>query len=309
MNEPAPGHISIADAARRTHRAELEIVIGSVFISFSGVFVKIAHVGPTAAGVYRNLFGALALLAIALARRDSFWKGWRNFRWVILGGLAFGADIYFWHRSIHYVGPGLATILGNFQVFFMAAAGILIFREPATVRFLVSVPIAVMGLLLLVGLNWSDFDATDRRGVLFGIFTAASYAAYLLCLRGARREPDRLSAPANLTWVTAITALLLVLAAMVDGETLRIPDTQTALILISYGVLCQALGWIIISRNFHHVPASRVALILLRQPALTVVWDSLFFHRPTTAIEMAGALLAISAIYLGGIQPRVKEAS
>jgi hypothetical protein len=56
------------DAARQTHRAELEIVVGSFFISFSGVFVKIAHVGPTAAGVYRNLFGALALLAITLAR-------------------------------------------------------------------------------------------------------------------------------------------------------------------------------------------------------------------------------------------------
>ena len=111
--------------AGRWHRAELQIVAGSVFISFSGVFVKIAHVGPTAAGVYRTFFGALALFAIALARRDFFWRGWNNLRWVLLGGVAFATGIFFWHRSIHYVGPGLATILGNFQVFFMAAAGIL----------------------------------------------------------------------------------------------------------------------------------------------------------------------------------------
>ena len=292
-------------------RAELEIVAGSFLISFSGVFVKIAHVGPTAAGVYRNLFGAIALLAIALARRDSFWRGWNNLRWVLLGGVAFAADIYFWHRSIHYVGPGLATILGNFQVFFLAGAGILFFHEPSTLRFLISIPIAIAGLFLLVGLDWSGFDATYRKGVIFGVFTATSYAAYLLCLRGARREPHRLSAPANLTWVSAITALLLVIAALAGHESLAIPDASTALVLIAYGVLCQALGWIIISRNFQRVDASRAALILLLQPALTFAWDILFFHRPTTGLEMVGALIAIAAIYLGAVRPtpRAPEAA
>jgi len=295
------------DHTPHSHRAELEIVAGSFLISFSGVFVKIAHVGPTAAGVYRNLFGALALFAIALARRDEFWRGWRHLRWVLLGGIAFAADIFFWHRSIHYVGPGLATILGNFQVFFLATAGILLFREPATLRFLLSVPIAVTGLFLLVGLNWSDFDASYRRGVVFGIITAASYAIYLLCLRGARREAGRLSAPANLTWVTAITALLLVLAAVAGGESLRIPDVGTGLVLVAYGVLCQALGWIIISRNFQRVPASRFSLILLLQPSLTFIWDILFFDRPTSVVEMAGALITMGAIYLGGVRPALAK--
>lgn len=287
---------------RHTHRAELEIVAGSFLISFSGVFVKIAHVGPTSAGVYRTLFGALALLAISMVRRDELLPAWRQLRWVLLGGLAFAADIFFWHRSIHYVGPGLATILGNFQVFFITAAGILLFREPATARFLVSVPLAVAGLFLLVGVNWGGFDATYRRGVVFGIITAASYATYLLCLRGARRESARLSAPANLAWVTAISACALTAMAVAGKESLRIPDVQTGVVLLAYGFLCQAVAWIIISRNFHRVDASRFSLILLLQPALTMIWDMLFFHRPTSATEMTGALLAIAAIYLGAIR-------
>lgn len=293
----------MSEGTPHSHSAELQIVVGSFFISFSGVFVKIAHVGPTSAGVYRTVFGGLALLAIALVRRDTLKPSWRQLRWVLLGGAAFAADIFFWHRSIHYVGPGLATILGNFQVFFVATAGILIFREPATPRFLLSVPIAVTGLFLLVGLNWSDFDATYRRGVWFGIITAASYATYLLCLRGARRESTRLSAPANLMWATGVTASLLVVAALAGRESLRIPDVRTGLVLVAYGVLCQAVGWIIISRNFQRVPASRFALILLLQPSLTFIWDMLFFHRPTSAVEMTGVLMAMGAIYLGGIRP------
>ena len=57
-----------------TRRAELQIVIGSVLISFSAIFVKMVTVGPTASAVYRNVFGALALLPLVIIRRDALWK-------------------------------------------------------------------------------------------------------------------------------------------------------------------------------------------------------------------------------------------
>jgi drug/metabolite transporter (DMT)-like permease len=291
------------------HRGELEIVAGSVLISFSAVFVKLAHIGPTAAGVYRNLFGAMALLALAAVRHDRLWKGMRRARWVLLAGACFTADIYFWHRAIHYVGPGLATILGNFQVFFVAGTGILVFRERATLRFLLAVPLAVGGLFMLVGLHWGDFDATYRRGVLYGLLTAVSYAAYLLCLRAAGRERDRLSAVANMAGVSVVTATLLTTIALAQRESLHIPDARTLLILVAYGVLCQAIGWIIISRRLREVDASRASLILLLQPSLTLIWDILFFGRPTAPVEAGGAALALAAIYLGSVRPRPSSAA
>ena len=284
-------------------RAEWQIVAGSVLISFSAVFVKLVDVGPTASAVYRNVFGALALLALVVARRDAVWKGMRQFKWVFLAGACFAADLFFWHRAILVVGPGLATILGNLQVFFVAGVGILAFREPATPRFLFAVPLAVVGLFLLFGVRWGEFDANYRRGVIFGLLTALSYASYLLCLRGARREPDRLSAVANLACVTVVTATLLTSVALLRGESLRIPNSRSWVVLVTYGVVCQALGWIVISRTFHLVDASRAALILLLQPALTFLWDVLFFRRPTTLIEVGGAALAIASIYLGSVRP------
>jgi drug/metabolite transporter (DMT)-like permease len=40
-------------------------------------------------------------------------------------------------------------------------------------------------------------------------------------------------------------------------------------------------------------------LLLLLQPTLTFIWDMIFFGRPTTVIEGAGAMLALGAIHLG----------
>ncbi len=294
---------SASGLRRKAGHPELQIVAGSFLISFSAVFVKLVHVGPTASGFYRNLFGALALFALVALRRDRVWKGMRRLRWALLAGTCFAADIFFWHRSILHVGPGLATILGNFQVFVMAAVGILVFHERANWRFLMSIPLAIIGLFLLVGLHWQGLDAAYRRGVLFGVLTAISYAAYLLSLRAARRERERVSAVANLAVVSAVTAVLLLVVAGVSRESLRIPDVRTLVILLAYGFLCQALGWIVISRTLHLVDASRAALILLLQPALTFIWDIAFFGRPTTLLEAGGAGLAIAAIYLGGVRP------
>ena len=44
-------------------------------------------------------------------------------------GILFAADLFCWHQSIYFVGPGLSTLLGNFQVFLVALAGFILFSE------------------------------------------------------------------------------------------------------------------------------------------------------------------------------------
>jgi drug/metabolite transporter (DMT)-like permease len=258
--------------------------------------------------VYRNLFGGITLIIIVLARRDSLWRGSKPMLWAVLAGVIFAVDILCWHRSILYIGPGLATIIGNFQVFVLAFVGVAVFREKPSWRFFVSIPLAVLGLYFLVGIDWSALDDSYRLGVVLGLATALAYSGYLLTLRYSMRSKVRLSGTANLAVISLVTAFLLSIAAMGEGESLRIPDSQTGLVLVGYGVVCGALGWIIISAALPRVDASRVGLLLLVQPTLTFVWDMLFFHRPTTMVEIAGALLALGAIYLGTTGRRAKSA-
>jgi drug/metabolite transporter (DMT)-like permease len=280
----------------------LLLVLGSILISFSAVFVKVAHVSPTVAGVYRNAFGALALFVLAGLRRDTLWRGWLPAFYAFLAAAFFSGDLFFWHRSIHYIGPGLATILGNSQVFLMALVGIFVFGERATWQFVLSLPLVVVGLLMLVGADWQTLGSTYHLGVVFGGLTAVTYAGFLLTLRRAQRATVRLSAGANLAIVTTFTTLLMTLMARVEGNSLRIPDTQSFVALAAYGVLCQGLAWALISRAIRVVDASRVGLVLLLQPTLTFVWDMLFFQRPTSLVEGLGALLALGAIYLGSVR-------
>ena len=154
--------------ASRNRVGIAQLMIGATVISFSPVFVKLAQVGPTAAGFYRTFFGSIFLLIVVLVRGDTLWKGRRAFGLALACAVLFAADLTFWHRSIHYIGPGLATIMGNLQIFFLAAFGIVVFREKAGWRFLVSIPLAVAGLFMLVGVDWGQLHSGYKLGVLFG---------------------------------------------------------------------------------------------------------------------------------------------
>lgn len=288
-------------------RALLQISTGAVLISFAAPLVKLAHVGPTTAGFYRTLIGAVVLLAVAGLRRDQLWKGRRQFVFACACGLFFALDLMVWHRSIIYVGPGLATVLASFQVFILAAVGFVFFGERPTLRFMFAVVMAFAGLWMLIGGDWFAATPEYRIGVGYGLLTAVLYSLYLLTLRRGQSVTPRLSAESNLFWISAITAVLLGPVALATGESLVIPDRDSALALLALGVFPQVVGWTLISRALPYLRAGLAGLILLGQPALSFVWDVVFFGRPTTTIEAVGAVLALLGIYLGTMAGRKSE--
>lgn len=217
------------------------------------------------------------------------------------GGNIFSLDLSFWHRSILYIGPGLATLLANFQVFVLTTVGVMVFGEHLTWFQKAAIPVAILGLVLLVGTDWSSFSPAYQLGVILGLITACCYAGYILTLRRARFAKTAGSSFVTLAVVSLVAALLLGIAMWPEHASFVIPTWRDFAWLIAYGVFGQVLGWVLISNSIAKVRASQVGLILLLQPLCAFAWDILFFGRRFTEIEIIGAILALTAIYLGSI--------
>jgi drug/metabolite transporter (DMT)-like permease len=285
-------------------KARAQLVAGAIMISFSAVFVRLVTVAPTVSAFYRMLFGGLILLGVMLWRRERLQFGTRNFLFLVLAAACFAADLMLWHRSILFVGPGLATLLANFQVFVLAAVGVLFFKERLSPLQWLSIGLAMLGLGLLVGSGWGQLPPLYHRGVVLGLLTAGAYAGYILTLRNIRTTGKGGSAYATITVVSLVTALLLAAAIGVEGESFRIPGWSDAGWLFLYGLVPQVLGWVLISTSMAKVGAAQVGLVLLLQPTGSLIWDWLFFGRRFTAVELTGAVIALAAIYMGTLKPK-----
>lgn len=283
-------------------QALVYIIVGTAILSFTSVFVALSGVGPTPTAFYRMLFGGLILLGIVLVRGDRLWFGFASLLIPFLAAVWFSLDLFFWHRSIGYVGPGLATILGNFQVFFVALIAVSFLKERLGWRLITSIPIAVVGLLLIVRTSWGVQGGIVKLGVLYGLLAALTYALYILTLRKSRSEghPNRYSLFANMAWISLLSAAMLGLAVLVEPHSgFAIPDLRTLAVLLGLGIVGQVVGWVMVSKGLPEVNAAVAGLTLLLQPALAFMWDILFFGRQTTTLEYVGAGIVLAAIYLG----------
>jgi drug/metabolite transporter (DMT)-like permease len=289
------------------HADILQVLSGAFLISFSGVWVKLADVPPTTSAFYRVFLGFIFLLIACLWRRDFMKPTAGRLSLIVLCGLFFALDLFCWHASIRYIGPGLATILGNFQVFILAMTGILLFGERTRPRFLLAIPLALAGLFLVVGINWSTLSADYRTGVYLGLATAVCYSGFLLTLRKIQADGRSYSFFFALMLISLSCSVFLGVRMIFAGDSFVIPDLKSLVSLINLGLFSQTIGWALIANAMPKIRASFTGLILLLQPSLSFVWDVLLFRRPTDLLNWTGVIVTLTAIYLGLTGSRGKD--
>lgn len=278
--------------------AVLMVIGGGICISFSAIFVKASGVSATSALFYRCFFGGVSLAVLGFFTRESYRANPKTYGILGLVIFCFSLDLVFWHNSIFYVGPGMATILANFHVFFIALIGFLIFKEKLSLQLKIGLPIAFAGLWLILGVKPENLSSDLLSGVGQGLFASWWYALYVLVLRHSQKMGGRISPIASITVISLGCALFGLVVCLISGDSLVIPTAVSGLMLLGYGVTGQALGGLLFTWGLPRLPASLGGPIMLVQPALAFIWDIVFFDLPATWLTVLGAVITLSAIYL-----------
>lgn len=278
------------------------VALGAAVISVAALFVKWITIGPAGIGAWRCGFGALALAPWAWLSVRQGVNGQvrtvsrRAVGYAALAGVAFAADLFVWHKSILYSGTGLATLLANTQVFWVALLSALLLGERLTRRLGACAALALVGTAMLAAPG-IERSPVHLQGVLLGLMTGVFYAIYYMALRAAQRGDGPLGVGAAV-FVSSLTAsACLVAAAVATGEPLETAGATNLGLLVVLGVAVHAGGWVLISRGMPHVPAAKGSLMLLLQPVLATLWGVLLFAEPFGAMEASGTALALGAIY------------
>jgi drug/metabolite transporter (DMT)-like permease len=279
-------------------------VLGAVAIALSGILVKWANVEPATAALFRCAYALPLLFVVATAERRAF--GPRPSSQVLLAWLAgifFAIDLELYHHTIRLVGAGLATVLGNTQVVFVAVLAWLLLREKMPVRTALAIPVVLAGVALISGVIGSNAYGDDPQlGVLIGLGTGLSYAGFLLVLRHGNADLRR---PAGPLFDATLSATIVSLAIGLPlGEIDLVPSWPAHGYLIALAVSSQVVGWLLISVSLPRLPAALTSVVLTLQPVGAVVLAVLLVAETPSPVQLLGAGAILCGLLLATVRRR-----
>jgi drug/metabolite transporter (DMT)-like permease len=285
--------------------------LGAACISASAVLIKLANTGPATAAFYRCFLALPILFALAIVERRR--RGPRRRLAAHLGAVAAGAflaiDLVLWNHTIADVGAGIATLLGNLQVLFVALAAWVLLHERPGRRFLLAMPVVMVGVVLVSGLAGAGAgDSHPLAGIVFGIGTSLSYAAFLLILRQTSSGTPHIAGPlAEVTTTAALGSLLLGLAF--GGLQLDVPWASLRWLLL-VSISSQTVGWLLITSSLPRLPAAASSLLLLLQPVAAMALAAAVLAEQPSLAQLGGAVLVCGGVLAAsraGPSPRKRD--
>lgn len=270
-------------------------LVGTVTISFSAIFFRLAEVSPATAAFYRNAYALPFLCGLWLFVRSRDRRPVSSRRQAFLSGVVLAVDLLIWHRAIEMIGAGLATVLASTQVVFVGALAWLIHRERPTSAAFVTIPVVFAGVILTSGLGRGDAYGSDPlRGAILGVLTGLAYATFLLIFRASNRQRV---APAGPLLDATLGATLgsLVLGSVDRGLDLTFAwPAHGWLLALALG--SQVVGWLLITGALPRLPALETSVLLLMQPIFTMFWGVVIFAELLSAVQWIGVVLVLAGV-------------
>lgn len=270
---------------------------GAVAIAFSAILYRLADVSPSTGAFWRCAYAVPPLLLLAWWEDRRVGARTRRTRmWAWLAGAFLAVDLIIWHRSIEYVGAGLATVLGNTQVLLVGFAAWLLFHERPSRSALAAIPVAMVGVVLISGvLEDGAYGDDPVLGVVFGLLTGVAYTGFLLALRHGASD-RRVAGP--LSDATLACALLTVPAGLALGELDFAPPASAHAWLLLLALSSQVFGWLLITLSLPRLPAVVTSVLLTLQPVCSVIFASILLDEDPSALQLLGVAAILAGLLL-----------
>jgi drug/metabolite transporter (DMT)-like permease len=267
---------------------------GNFALALGPWFVRLADSGPVSAGFWR-LFLPLPLLALlAVRQRGRVWPAAPLAAWllIIIAGVTFALDLASWHIGIAYTRLGNASLFGNSGSLILMAWGLVAARRlprPVEIAAIIS---AICGAGILLGRSL-EIDHATLIGDLFCILAGVFYFFYILLLQGAR---GRFESWELLFASTLASAPVMLGIAIWLGEPIW-PQIWWPLVALAF--CSQVVGQGLIVFALRHFSALIIGVVLLTQPAVSILVGWFAFGETMGPLDALGMVLIATALLLG----------
>lgn len=281
--------------------ALVALFVGALAMGISPVFVRNAEVGPFASAFWRVALSLPVLFLWAwLERPDtSAAPTAATHRALLLAGLFFAGDLIFWHLAIGHTSIANATFFACLAPLWVAVLSRFTIGEAVSRQTFIGLAVCLPGAALLIFHSASD-GSGNWVGDLYGAATSFFFGLYFLVMRTARKSFGAGSATLR---STAVTAVALLVAAILSGEAF-LPQTMTGVAnLLALGVVSHAGGQGLLALALGVLSASFSSLVIFVEAVAAAVFAWIFADENLDFLQIAGGVLILFGLYIARPRP------
>jgi drug/metabolite transporter (DMT)-like permease len=282
--------------AQKNALAFAALVIGAFAMGASPIFVRLADVGPFASAFWRCAL-ALPFLALwALAEPRETRAMFSTDRAVVLSGVFFAGDLFFWHLSILATTVANATFIATMAPVWVAFGAWIVFREKISRRNFLGLALCLAGGAALIGQSYSF--APDRLlGDGYALVTSLFFGLYMLAISNARTRL-KIGAGSLAFMSAAITCACMFVIAMLF-ETNFMPRSLNGWVtLLSLAIVSQVLGQGLLAVALGRLPATFSSLVIFLEAVGAAALGWLVLNEALGPIQLLGGALILFGIWI-----------
>lgn len=273
---------------------KLVIVLGTVSISLSAIFARMASAPSIILVFYRMLFACVLLLPVVFVKcRDELKRLQRKDIFLCAcSGLFLGMHFTLYFESLKYTSIAASVVFVNLEVFFVALFLFFMYREKIPVKGILGIGAAFLGTVLI-----AVTDMGSGSNVVFGDILAFGgsfcVAVYTLIGRSCRTH---ISTSVYTCFVYGFACLTVGIAALISGTPFSGYEPVNYGLALGMTIFCTFFGHSVYSWGLKYLNASYITTIKLLEPVFASILGLLIFR------EIPGAFVIIGgAVVIGGI--------
>ena len=267
----------------------LLIFFGACSLSFGGLIVK-SFEGATLWQIlfWRSLFFILVVcIFLVITYKKKFFNAFYNSGIPgIFGGIILSTGFCGYVFAMYNTTVANTNFIIQTQTIFLAIFGFFYLKEKISKTTLVSIILAIFGILLMVG---SDLEPGQMSGNLAAFVMPISFAILILIIR---KYPSVDMIPIQL--YAGVVAMCI--GFYIAGKIIISPHDIFLGFLAGFFQL--GFGFILITIGARTTSSAMVGIIMLTEAVLGPFWAWLFIKESSSYIVLIGGMIVISAVLL-----------
>jgi len=275
------------------------LLLAALSAIWGGSFIFMRYlaplIGPVATAAARMLIAGLALAGGFLAARyDAGWR--RNARhFLVLGVLNTAVPAVLYSAAALVLPASLEAIFNALSPMFAVVFAALWLGERLTARKAAGLAVGVAGVAFTSRFSGVAFDARTGLAMAACLLAPACYGLSGIYLKRRTAGTPSLAIAGGSQLFGGLALLPFLLVAPPGPAPI---DLRIALVVVAFGLLCNALAYIIYYRLMATVGPTRALTVTFLVPVFAMGWGWLFLGEPVTWGMAAGAAVILAGTWL-----------